>query len=319
MGANLKIGRPSKYSGPITTATSWSEVLLNLGADTVDWSSPAALVLKAGGVDTSLLTLEHNASKRELFIANVQPESSDLTLRAFLETLIAQAETAIHTGDIIKSLRLSGTHAFLEAQSSCHASALLSLDRVPFRGHRLKISRPTRHVDASADDDGESRRTWAETLQEIRCRHGRSEERGLRESEANHNEIRLHRPLSTLKSPQLSPDIVVRLASLTQDPSTMLLLRGALQIARSHAKLTQFMTDGDDPVLRDVLADLRAECTTYGSVRQVGAEDGNLFVEFELLNDAIIAIANLKFRRFCNEPLDVIFYRQPDGPPNHPR
>jgi|Transcript_26332 hypothetical protein len=99
----------------------------------------------------------------------------------------------------------------------------------------------------------------------------------------------------------------------------MLLLRGALQIARSHAKLTQFMTDGDDPVLRDVLADLRAECTTYGSVRQVGAEDGNLFVEFELLNDAIIAIANLKFRRFCNEPLDVIFYRQPDGPPNHPR
>ena len=125
MGANLKIGRPSKYSGPITTATSWSEVLLNLGADTVDWSSPAALVLKAGGVDTSLLTLEHNASKRELFIANVQPESSDLTLRAFLETLIAQAETAIHTGDIIKSLRLSGTHAFLEAQSSCHASAPL--------------------------------------------------------------------------------------------------------------------------------------------------------------------------------------------------
>ena len=92
---------------------------------TVDWSSPAALVLKAGGVDTSLLTLEHNASKRELFIANVQPESSDLTLRAFLETLIAQAETLIHTGDIIKSLRLSGTHAFLEAQSSCDASAPL--------------------------------------------------------------------------------------------------------------------------------------------------------------------------------------------------
>jgi hypothetical protein len=129
MGATLKIGRPSKYDGPLTTATCWPQVLLGLGPNAVDEKSPAALVLKAGGADTSLASLEHHTAKCELIIAHVCPDSKDSTLGAFLEALVVQNETTVHADGLIKDLRISGTHAFLEAQSSHHALALARVHR----------------------------------------------------------------------------------------------------------------------------------------------------------------------------------------------
>jgi hypothetical protein len=123
MGASLKIGRPSKYDGPVTTATSWSHILLSLGADAVDGMSPAALVLKAGGADTSLVALENDATKCELFIANLCPESNASTLAAFLEALAVEAAIDVQTGGAIKSVRVSGTYAFLETRSHSDTSA----------------------------------------------------------------------------------------------------------------------------------------------------------------------------------------------------
>ncbi|EGB04532.1 hypothetical protein AURANDRAFT_55169, partial [Aureococcus anophagefferens] len=185
MGASLKIGRPSKYDGPVTTATSWSHILLSLGADAVDGMSPAALVLKAGGADTSLVALENDATKCELFIANLCPESNASTLAAFLEALAVEAAIDVQTGGAIKSVRVSGTYAFLETRSHSDTSALLNFDGVPFRGHRLRICRPTKSTDTNHgttsgfEDDNDFRQkcsNWAGMLELIRYRRGRCDQ-----------------------------------------------------------------------------------------------------------------------------------------------
>lgn len=123
MGVILKIGRPSKYDGPVTAATSWAQVLVGLGTNAIDENSPAALVLKAGGADTSLAALEHDTARCELFVTHFHAESGNSMLNNFLEALLVQDPAAARARGAIKNLRISGAQAFLETQSPHDAIA----------------------------------------------------------------------------------------------------------------------------------------------------------------------------------------------------
>lgn len=129
----------------------------------------------------------------------------------------------------------------------------------------------------------------------IRSRVDKSEQRIL---SAETLDLPLDETAAALASPRLNGDILARLASLTQDPSTVLVFRGVLHTVRAEAQMcNSIASDCDVFILHDVLADLRAECATYGIVRQVRAGEGeNLFVEFNLLDDAIIAIISVQSR-----------------------
>ena len=126
-------------------------------------------------------------------------------------------------------------------------------------------------------------------LELIRYRRGRCDQ-NIQNKSDHHSD-----GFAETKALPLCADVVARLALLTKDPTTVLVLHGALQTAKAKAQQasSQIMTDDYSLLIRDVLADLRAECATYGSIHHVSANRKDLFVEFSRLDDAIIATASV--------------------------
>jgi len=297
MGATLKVGRPSKYEGPMTTASNWGQVVLELG-EMDKPSTASANLLRAGGVDMSGTVPENEKSKRELFIGNVPAGADEESLRSLLVLVATQVGLLASGGSPLVSLRLSGHYAFIEVRSAIEASSLLRISGVPFCGTRLRISRPTKYQDASLSrrDDDSLGLTWTDTLEEYRA------------------SVPQFRSLDSDKksSPPLRPlslDVVTRLAILTDAPTNALVLRNVLQTARADSANVNAAAD-------EIIKDLHTEASKFGAVLGVVPYDADdLKVDFSLVDDAILAMANFKFMRFCNQAIDVHFHTQPLSSP----
>eukprot|EP00752_Nemacystus_decipiens_P017920 g16063.t2 len=125
MGQMLKIGRPSKYQGPVTPASTWQRLTGQESADNV--VDPATKVY------------------RELYIGNTSPDMTDMVLKDFLSSTMQKVGFAQKEGSPIIHARVSGNFAFVECRSIEETTALLNLNNIPFLGQELKINRPSKY------------------------------------------------------------------------------------------------------------------------------------------------------------------------------
>ena len=153
---------------------------------------------------------------------NVPTGTDEKNLRSFLALVCVQVGLFANSGDPFVSLRISGHCAFLEVRSAREATGLLRIAGVPYRGTRLRIGRPTKCQDAplAKRDEDSIGLIWPNTLDEHRtC---------MSQFGSPDPELCGKTPL-----PPLSSGVVTRLATLTDAPSNVLVLRGALRAARA--------------------------------------------------------------------------------------
>lgn len=284
MGHILKIGRPSKYDGPITSASSWQQLLLEGGFD-------ASAAATAGSGDADKVC-------RELFIGNTNDKMTETTMRAFLCLVARQLGLVIGPGDPIVSLRLSGHFAFVELRSVDETNAMLQFNGIPFLGSRLRIGRPSKYGTTHKSPHDEPR--WVDLLDKFRS-----------------GELR---PLEN-QDPEpvpLSREDVKHLEAVSREASRTICLRGILEEQHpdevpadpdNARRRRQAIADG-------VINEVRKEGNKFGNVLTVDADNDDIIVKFALLDDAILALATLKYRLFDDRKLDLIFLA--DHPPRDP-
>ena len=136
-GGELKISRPAKYeefqSQP-TTHTTWKQLISNSKNNL----KPA-------------IYLDSNTKKdRELFVGNVTDNMTDTGLTEFLGDTMKRLCLSF-SGDenpvVLSSLR--GGFAFVEFRTREDAANAMNLNGLPYMGHCLRISRPTKFIGAS--------------------------------------------------------------------------------------------------------------------------------------------------------------------------
>jgi len=127
MGSMLKIGRPSKYTGPITPSVTWQQ-------------------LTGQSVDSSGKTVDQSTKKfRELFVGNTSPEMTEVAMREFIGGAMHKMGLTYAPDNPIIQVRLNGRFAFLEFRTMEETANCLNLNGIPFLGQPLKISRPTKY------------------------------------------------------------------------------------------------------------------------------------------------------------------------------
>eukprot|EP00597_Dinobryon_sp_UTEXLB2267_P006177 CAMPEP_0170065030 /NCGR_PEP_ID=MMETSP0019_2-20121128/5277_1 /TAXON_ID=98059 /ORGANISM="Dinobryon sp., Strain UTEXLB2267" /LENGTH=312 /DNA_ID=CAMNT_0010271811 /DNA_START=373 /DNA_END=1311 /DNA_ORIENTATION=- len=137
----LKIGRPSKYTGPVieTSAQAWQQLT---------GTQPLS-----GGDDLSAFYDQNTKSYREIFAGNITESMTDANLAQFIgEAMIKLGLTGNHslsmdTDEIpspVMLARISGKYSFIEMKTAEDACNILNLNGIPFMGTNLKISRPTK-------------------------------------------------------------------------------------------------------------------------------------------------------------------------------
>ena len=105
LGSNLKVSRPSKYTGPYVSSRSWQDIT----------GQPPV----AGISDSSLGTAGSAEEKvnRELFVGNTTPEMTEQMLTDFLGKAMEQVGLTTHPGNPISACRVSGKFAFVELRT----------------------------------------------------------------------------------------------------------------------------------------------------------------------------------------------------------
>lgn len=127
LGANLKVSRPSKYSGPDIPAKTWYE-----------------LTGQSQSEGNGFLDPEQEKMSRELFIGNTTPEMTESMIREFLGNAMQQVGLTVMPGNPINSCRVSGKFAFVELRTSEEAKHALNLNNIPFMGTALRVGRPSK-------------------------------------------------------------------------------------------------------------------------------------------------------------------------------
>ena len=147
MGSMLKIGRPSKYSGPTEENVSWQQI-----------SGTEALPKK----DITAYYNQNTKSYREIFAGNIADSVTEADLTEFIGNAMIRlgftgSYSDIDQVDDIQSpvllTRISGKFSFIEMKSAEDACNLLNLDGIPFMGSSLKLSRPSK-FDGYIEEEG---------------------------------------------------------------------------------------------------------------------------------------------------------------------
>ena len=126
MGNMLKVGRPTKYTGPPgPPATTWQQ-LTGVGQD-----------VSAIDPNTKIF--------RELFIGNTSPEMTEVDLQEFLGSAMKAVGLSTEPGNPIVTTRLSGKFAFAELRSVDETNACLNLNGIPYLNMNLRVGRPSRY------------------------------------------------------------------------------------------------------------------------------------------------------------------------------
>jgi len=124
-GNMLKIGRPSKYTGPMVQTSSWQQL--------------TGAVLDPSATDPNTKVF------RELFIGNTSEGMSEVDLQEFLGAAMAQVGLTTKPGNPILTTRLSGKFAFVEMRSIEETNAALNMNGIPYMGMNLRVGRPSKY------------------------------------------------------------------------------------------------------------------------------------------------------------------------------
>jgi splicing factor U2AF subunit len=125
-GNMLKIGRPSKYTGPSVQTSTWQQL------------TGAQLDPSATDPNTKIY--------RELFIGNTSEGMSEVDLQEFLGAAMAQVGLTTKPGNPILTTRLSGKFAFVEIRSIEETNAALNMNGIPYMGMNLRVGRPSKYT-----------------------------------------------------------------------------------------------------------------------------------------------------------------------------
>lgn len=128
MGSMLKVGRPSKYTGPQVQATTWQQLTGAVSADDANAIDPSTKVY------------------RELFIGNTSPEMNEVELQDFLGAAMQQVGLTMKPGNPILTTRLSGKFAFVEMRSIEETNNALNMNGIPYMGMNLRVGRPSKYT-----------------------------------------------------------------------------------------------------------------------------------------------------------------------------
>jgi len=134
LGSNLKVSRPSKYTGPYVSSRTWQDIT----------GQPPV----AGISDSSLGTAGSAEEKvnRELFVGNTTPEMTEQMLTDFLGKAMEQVGLTTHPGNPISACRVSGKFAFVELRTKEEAANALNLNNIPYLGAMLRVGRPSKYT-----------------------------------------------------------------------------------------------------------------------------------------------------------------------------
>mmetsp|Transcript_42078 Transcript_42078/g.82787 ORF Transcript_42078/g.82787 Transcript_42078/m.82787 type:complete len:551 (-) Transcript_42078:50-1702(-) len=127
MGAMLKVGRPTKYTGAQVPSSTWQQLT---GAQS---TIPSDL-----DPQTKIF--------RELFVGNTNPEMSEVELQDFLGAAMQQVGLTLKPGNPILSTRLSGKFAFVEMRSIEETNNALNMNGIPYMGMSLRVGRPSKYT-----------------------------------------------------------------------------------------------------------------------------------------------------------------------------
>lgn len=125
MGNMLKVGRPTKYTGPPVAASTWQQLTGQAqGGQMID---PTTKVY------------------RELFVGNTTDDMNEVELQEFLSAAMLRVGLTTAEGSPILSTRLSGKFAFVELRSIEETNNMLNLNGIPYMGQNLRVGRPSKY------------------------------------------------------------------------------------------------------------------------------------------------------------------------------
>jgi hypothetical protein len=179
LGNLLKIGRPSKYFGPITPHKDWQELITGPGFTRIQPPSEPVGSSSGGGghsvregersdtmvpltqpappsmaLMTSLTTIPNGSvdpstkTFRELFVGNTSPEMNAENLKEFMANAMEKMGLLSSPGNPVYQVRVNPRFSFIEMRSIEEAANCLNLNGIPFLGQSLKLSRPAKYAGA---------------------------------------------------------------------------------------------------------------------------------------------------------------------------
>ena len=294
LGCVLKIGRPSKYEGPSTPATTWQQMLLDgdyatamqkvrgfnaRGESFYGGSVPMDSSSLGSGQPAPVDAVTADKIRRELFVGNTTSEMAEGAIRAFLGLVALQMRQVIGPGDPIISLRLSGHFAFVELRSIDETNAMLKFNGIPFMSTTLRIGRPSKYAAAGFRDDTDpDKLRWENTLDDFR--HGR-----LPPLEAR----------GDLVKPPLTENDVDQLAHVADGATRTIVLKDLIDDVRfpteEHLSPENNLRRRD-AIVNGVVNDLTTECNKFGLVNTITPLSNNkdLLVSFNLVSSTCLSL-----------------------------
>jgi len=133
MGSMLKIKRPAKYAGPVTSSRTWQEMT---GHATAGAAAGATVVVPISEPNTK--------NYREIFVGNTTEQITEQVLKEFIGTTLLKMGLSCSEGSPINQVRVNGKFCFLEFKTMEEAANVLNLNGIPFLGTNLKLSRPSK-------------------------------------------------------------------------------------------------------------------------------------------------------------------------------
>ena len=153
MGAMLKIGRPSKYTGPHIMAKTWQQLIMQMSGHDAAVPSPA---LTQPSDQSSQMQQAYSVGAdpstkvyRELFVGNTSPEMTEPAIMEFINGAMEKMGLSSGPGNPVINCRVSPRFAFIELRSIEEAANCINISGIPFMGQSLKLSRPTKYAGPS--------------------------------------------------------------------------------------------------------------------------------------------------------------------------
>eukprot|EP01035_Chromulina_nebulosa_P037820 gene37820-51062_t len=168
MGTMLKIGRPSKYSGPdMDSSFSWQQIS---GTD-----------VSSNGDSITAFYNQTTKAYREIFAGNIPEALTETELTEFIGNAmirlgftgnyLSQCDEIDDIPNPVLLTRVNGKYSFIEMKTAVDACNLLNLNGIPLHGSQLKLNRPTKfdgYIEPQPSRSGGVRVEffdWTETLE----------------------------------------------------------------------------------------------------------------------------------------------------------
>eukprot|EP00559_Dactyliosolen_fragilissimus_P005773 CAMPEP_0184858082 /NCGR_PEP_ID=MMETSP0580-20130426/3180_1 /TAXON_ID=1118495 /ORGANISM="Dactyliosolen fragilissimus" /LENGTH=448 /DNA_ID=CAMNT_0027354007 /DNA_START=14 /DNA_END=1360 /DNA_ORIENTATION=- len=277
LGSNLKVSRPSKYTGPYVPSKTWQEL-------TGQPITPGLLEGISGSAEEKI--------HRELFIGNTTPEMTEQMLKDFIGKAMEQVGLSTAPGNPITACRVSGKFAFVELRTKEEAANALNLNNIPYLGAMLRVGRPSKYTGPITPHGN-----WEDILAKYMSGELKLPSQGGEGAKA------------FIPKAEPSQDVAIP----TTIPSSTI----APLVARTKVvELQNMLTSEDlqsDQDYEEILEDTKDECGQFGKLTNViiprtGPGATKIFLEYVSMDDAEKAVQGLAGRTFDGRKVTAVYF-----------